>query len=374
MQTDTLIIGGGLSGVYLARSLARINRDFLLIEARARLGGRVLSQRPAQQSSDDAVARFDMGPAWVWPSMQPLMSRLIDELAIPLFPQYTEGALLYEADAIAAPQRYSTPSVHTQSYRVTGGAMTLIERLAESIAPDSRLLGTKAIRVSQPAAGVTVDMIDAQGNQRSIHAQRVVLAMPPRLIERMAFFPGLTDTMHRQWLGTPTWMAGHAKIIALYETPFWRAQGLSGEAFSRRGPLSEIYDASPASGGPYALFGFAGVTADMRRELGVPEFSRRILEQLRRLFGEQASQPVELLIKDWSDDELTATDSDRAPLTYHPEYGLTPSDRAVWEGKILLAGSESAKLSGGYLEGALEASVAVLNCLAVDNGADSGRS
>jgi monoamine oxidase len=373
MQTDTLIIGGGLSGVCLARGLSRINHDFLLIEARDRLGGRVLSQSAAQKSSDNAVARFDMGPAWVWPSLQPLMSRLTDELAIPLFPQYTKGALLYEAADTAAPQRYTSPSAHAQSYRVAGGAMTIIERLAESIAPDALLLGAQVIRVNQHDAGVTVDMIDAQGSQQAIRAQRVVLAMPPRLMERMAFIPALPDAVRRRWLDTPTWMAGHAKVIALYETPFWREQGLSGEVFSRRGPLSEIYDASPVSGGPYALFGFSGLTAGMRRELGVPEFSRRILDQLQRLFGEQASLPVELLIKDWSDDGLTATASDRVPLMQHPEYGFSQSERAVWEGKILLAGSESATPSGGYLEGALEAALEVLNCLSVGNGANSGR-
>lgn len=363
MHTDTLIIGGGLSGLYLARGLARINHDFLLIEARERLGGRVLSQFPAQQSVRDGVARFDLGPAWVWPQLQPLLQHLIDELGITVFPQYTEGALLYEDADTAAPQRYNSPSAHAQSCRVTGGAITIIERLAESIAPDSLLLGTKATCVSQQDAGISVEMVDAQGITRSIRAQRVALAMPPRLMARLAFIPALSDTLRRQWLATPTWMAAHAKVIALYETPFWREQGLSGEVFSRRGPLSEIYDASPCSGGPFALFGFSGMNAEMRRQLGQSEFSRRSVSQLQRLFGAQASLPVELLLKDWSDEEFTATEADRAPVMQHPAYGLKPSNRAIWEGRILLAGSESAELSGGYLEGALEAAAEVLSCL-----------
>jgi monoamine oxidase len=363
MQTDTLIIGGGLSGVYLAHGLARVNHEFLLIEARNRLGGRVLSQCPSQQKVVSGVARFDLGPAWIWPSLQPLMQRMFDELAIPVFPQYTHGVLLYEDTDAAAPQRHNGPSAHAQSYRVTCGAMTIIDRLVEAIAPDSLLLSTKAIRLNRQIAGVTVDMVDAKGIQQSIQARRVVLAMPPRLMERLAFAPDLPDTLHHQWLSTPTWMAGHAKIIALYEKPFWREQGLSGEVFSRHGPLSEIYDASPASGGPYALFGFFGLSAAGRRQLGVPELSRRCLAQLQRLFGVQAGRPVELLIKDWGDDVYTATESDRAPLTQHPTYGVTPSDRAIWGGQILLAGSESAEQSGGYLEGALEAAAYVLSYL-----------
>lgn len=363
MHTDTLIIGGGLSGLYLARGLARMQQDFLLMEARDRLGGRVLSQPPAQPSTVDSVARFDVGPAWIWPHFQPLLQRLIDELGITVFPQYSDGALLYEDADTAAPQRYNDPSAHAQSYRVAGGAITMIERLAESLAPNSLLLGAQAMRVSQQDAGVSVEIVDAQGITRSIHAQRVVLAMPPRLMERLAFTPALPNSVRQHWRATPTWMAGHAKVIALYATPFWRAQGLSGEAFSRRGPLSEIYDASPASGGPYALFGFSGLNAEQRLQLGQSAFSQRCLAQLQRLFGAQAAQPVELLIKDWSDDAFTATEADRAPLTQHPAYGLNPSHRDIWEGRILLAGSESAELSGGYLEGALEAATAVLNYL-----------
>ncbi len=38
-------------------------------------------------------------------------------------------------------------------------------------------------------------------------------------------------------------MAGHAKVVALYERPFWREQGLSGDAISHCGTLAEIHDA-----------------------------------------------------------------------------------------------------------------------------------
>ena len=112
------------------------------------------------------------------------------------------------------------------------------------------------------------------------------------------------------------------------------------------------------------MFGFSNLSPATRRQIGLPEFSRRGLAQLLRLFGEQATSPVEVLVKDWSDDEFTATQADHAPLTSHPMYGLTPAERALWEGRILLAGSESAEQNGGYLEGALEAATDVLKWLA----------
>ncbi|EDT04545.1 hypothetical protein BamIOP4010DRAFT_1927 [Burkholderia ambifaria IOP40-10] len=61
-------------------------------------------------------------------------------------------------------------------------------------------------------------------------------------------------------------MAPHAKYIAIYDTPFWRDQGLSGEARSARGPFGEIHDAS-MPGGCAALFGFFGVPAQVRQNV-----------------------------------------------------------------------------------------------------------
>ncbi|MEM1154111.1 MAG: hypothetical protein AAGI44_08210 [Pseudomonadota bacterium] len=55
---------------------------------------------------------------------------------------------------------------------------------------------------------------------------------------------------HPELGGVPTWMAGQAKVVAVYESPFWRDSGFSGDAMSRKGPLIEIHDASPASGEP----------------------------------------------------------------------------------------------------------------------------
>lgn len=47
MQTDVGIIGGGLSGLLVVRTLCEAGIDCLLIEVRNRLGGRILSaERP----------------------------------------------------------------------------------------------------------------------------------------------------------------------------------------------------------------------------------------------------------------------------------------------------------------------------------------
>ncbi len=360
MQTDTLIIGGGLSGLCLAHELSRSKRSFCLVEARDRLGGRVLSKSPSRPDSAGDAARYDLGPTWIWPQLQPLLNRLIDEFNISAFPQHCTGAILYE-DAIGGPPRtFGGPSAHGQSYRIAGGAGRIIDELARRIDPGAVLLNTRVTRIARGASLLEVDACDDAGRETSLCARRVVLALPPRLVARaIQLVPALPEQILREWISIPTWMAGQSKVIALYAEPFWREQGLSGEAFSRRGPLSEIYDASPSSGGPYALFGFPGASANLRRQMGKDGLVQVSVAQFRRLFGRRAADPIEILIKDWSEDRFTATEDDRRIPAQHGPSALTPAGRVLWDRRLLLSGSETAELNGGLLEGALEAANAV---------------
>ncbi|MHB8453822.1 MAG: flavin monoamine oxidase family protein [Acidiferrobacterales bacterium] len=360
IQTDTLIIGGGLCGLFLAHELSRLKRNFCLVEARDRLGGRILSRSPSCLDHAGDAARYDLGPAWIWPQLQPSLNRLIDEINISVFPQHCVGAILYEDAVDLPPQRFSGTSVHGQSYRIAGGAVRIVDELARRIDPGAVLLNTRAARIVRGASLLEIDVCDSAGGQMTLHARRVVLALPPRLAARtIELVPALPEQILREWISIPTWMAGQAKVIALYAEPFWREQGLSGEVFSRRGPLSEIYDASPSSGGPYALFGFPGASANLRRQMGKDELIQVAVGQFRRLFGKRAADPIEILINDWSEDPFTATDDDRRIPAQHGSFALTPTGRVLWDGRLLLSGSETAELSGGLLEGALEAANAV---------------
>ncbi len=360
MQTDTLIIGGGLSGLYLAYRLTQAQHPFLLMEARDRLGGRILSQAATHLKADTGAC-YDLGPAWMWPALQPLLRRLLLELGLSCFAQYTQGGILYEDAQDAAPRRFHEPSAHGHSQRLTGGAGRLVAQLSATLPAPSLLLNQRLVRLVRQASGVEAYMLDTQGSHTRITAQRVVLALPPRLLARnVEFEPALPASTRTAWINTPTWMAGQAKMLALYPAPFWREQGLSGEVYSRRGPLTEIYDASPASGGPYALFGFFAIAPHARQALGETQLQRLCLAQLRRLFGADAATPLAFHIKDWTADSLTATEDDRLAPAHHPDYGAMNADRTVWNGQLIRAGSETAAISGGYLEGALEAAEAAL--------------
>jgi monoamine oxidase len=356
MKTKTVILGGGLSGLYAAVLLERQGVDFVLLEARDRLGGRILSEVvPAGLLSADpgAVMAYDLGPSWFWPAFQPRVRQLVEDLEIGVFPQPTLGQSTFEGED-GQISRFPGDTAEPRSFRMQGGVVQLIECLAKDVPENKVHLSMAVQRVQAVPGGAVVEARDAQGTVQIFEANQVIIAAPPRLMARsIDFDPALPDPVRRTLLDVPTWMAGHAKVLALYEEPVWRKSGFSGQAFSHLGPLAEIHDASPAEGGPFALFGFVGLSAMARKAAG-----RTLLEesvfQLERFFGPGMLSPLRVLTKDWSGDPWTATVDDFTPLLEHPTYGLPESVRALWEGRLQFSSTEVSVRNGGYLEGALE--------------------
>ncbi|WP_455384915.1 flavin monoamine oxidase family protein [Acidihalobacter prosperus] len=353
MEYDCLILGAGLTGLYAALHLQQRGLLCAVLEARDRLGGRVLGL-PHVESGES----FDLGPTWLWPEFQPLIARLAQTLEIPLFGQQTNGAALYEDAEHPAPLRIDGESPNAHSYRVVGGAARLIGALEKQLTKTSIHTGRRVVALENRPDHVDVRTTGTDGSEEHYTASHVVSTIPLRLLaDSVEFVPALPSAHAQLFATTPTWMAAHAKFIAFFDSPFWRAAELSGEVFSRRGPLTEIYDASPLEGGPYALFGFFGLVAHARSSLGREALAQHSLEQLERLFGKPASNPLSWEIKDWSTDSLTATAADATPPAGHPAYGLPEQMLALWDGRLVFAGSETSTGQGGYLEGALESAV-----------------
>ncbi len=335
MKTSTLIIGGGLTGLALAHRLQMAGQDFLLVEARNRLGGRITSLH----LDGDA---FDLGPSWVWPG-QMRVAALCDLLRLPLFDQHAIGAQLYEQSdgQVIRDQGFMSMA---GSLRITGGTGALVDALVAQLDPARLLTGAVAQRVSD--SGVSLQ------DGRSISADRIVIAIPPRLAARLTFTPDLHATANQALAAVPVWMGAHAKCVAVYDTPFWRKDGLSGDAASRRGPLAEIHDASPANGHLGALFGFVGVPADLRAQT---DLRAPVIAQLVNLFGPQAASPRALHIMDWSRETFTATPADATSPMGHPAYLLPPAVQRVADHRIIFASAELTTDNGGLIEGALAA-------------------
>ncbi|VAW51379.1 hypothetical protein MNBD_GAMMA05-862 [hydrothermal vent metagenome] len=356
-----IIIGAGLSGLFTAWKLQNNNQDVIVLEARNRTGGRILSP----QINGNVNGCIDMGPAWVWPEFQPRLQQLLSNLNIDVFKQNTNGDMLYELDADTI-ERYNDQSSHEMSYRISGGANKIIKTLQSKLSDNSVHLNTRvsSIEKSDSTAGSLLRIHGVNGEKTIIYtADKIVLALPPRLTQSsINFHPTLPVDVIQLWENTPTWMAGHCKIVFIYDKPFWREQKLSGEVFSRHGPLTEIYDGSPADESSFALTSFVGLNAHQRKQINTEQLIKLCLAQLHRLFGEESKSIKDIQIKDWSLEQLTTTEIDLSTPPHHPQYPAN-MPRALWDNQMVLAGTEVAREHGGYIEGALESAEEALTLL-----------
>jgi monoamine oxidase len=346
MRTDILIIGGGLSGLIATWQLRYAGINASVMEARTRFGGRILTAR-----GDDG-ADCDLGPSWFWPG-QPFMAGLLNHFNIPSYEQFVDGAVLFQK-MDGRIDRTTGASPMAGSRRIQGGINRLTDAIVAEIESSHRFLEHMVTGLSISRDLITVDVMGPSGKIQ-VQAKQVAVAIPPRLAADLTFLPELPAKAMQTLGATPTWMAGHAKFFAIYDEPFWRKKGLCGTAISQRGPLAEIHDASPNSGSIFSLFGFSGLDAKSRASRGRSEFIRQATDQLAMLFGNKANQPKAVYFQDWSTERFTASDADRNPQTYHPQYGLHLQFGNAWDGKLEFISTETSFSNGGLMEGALEA-------------------
>ncbi|MFG1285027.1 flavin monoamine oxidase family protein [Xanthobacter autotrophicus] len=356
---DTAIIGGGLCGLALARSLKKADRSLTLFEARARLGGRILSAVPA--TTGEAL---DLGPTWFWPDTQPLITAFVSELGLSTFAQHDEGAVLHLTEADKAPQGFAQ-QVHGGARRIAGGMARMVATLADGLDEDEIRLGHVLQKVEDKGDHVvlTFRVDDAF---LTVEARHVVIALPPRLVaETVRFSPDL-DSATRDAMGAaPTWMAAQAKVVMAFTAPFWREAGQSGNAFvtHEQAVVGEIFDACDASGTKAALGGFLSFPPDLR-EAFVAGLPMLMDSQMAQVFG-SAAEGAEQLYQDWALEPFTCSARDRAePQGEHVAFSNPLLRRPLWDGRLYLGGSETATQGAGYLEGALEAARRIDRALA----------
>jgi len=342
MAESAVVIGAGISGLSVADSLIREGHTVTVLEARDRVGGRLLG------------SPLDLGASWFWPG-EHRVPALARRLGIETFHQYRDGDAVI--DDLTGVQRYPGNPIDVPAFRFVGGSATLAATLADQ-------LPQGVVRLEQPVHRITEDstVVTQDDEWRANH---VVIALPPALAVRAIDLPKslpheLIDVAAR----TPVWMGDSVKVVALFSEPFWRQEGFAGAAMSRRGPLAEIHDMSGPGGEPAALFGFARA-ASMHSEV-----ENEIREQIRRMFGERAASPSEILIQDWSRERWTAVSG----AAESPEYGLF-GHRVYREptlsGRLHWSSTETASTFAGHIEGAL---VAAERTVAAISGAQSNLS
>jgi monoamine oxidase len=433
-EADLVVVGAGLAGMTAAREAVASGASVVVVEARDRVGGRVLNH------DIGGGAVVELGGQWIGPT-QDRLAALAGELGVGTFPTHDEGenvidyagslrrytgtiprinplvlldvqraqhklnrlarrvpleapwrasdaarldaqtaatwmrrnlvtragrALLelgIEAVWAAEPEEMSLLHVlfyirsagsleilfdtagGAQQDRFVGGSQLVPLRLAERLGGERLVLGAPVRRIEHGPDGVA---IHADGTLA--RGRRVIVALAPTLAGRIAYdppLPGYRDQLtQRMPLGTV------GKCMAIYDEPFWRAEGLSGQATSDTGPVKLTYDNSPPGGAPGVLLGF--LEGRHARELGrLPADKRRsaVLDCFVRLFGPRAGRPDAYVERLWADEEWS-----RGCYGCHmPTGAWTSYGPALREpiGPLHWAGAECATVWNGYMDGAV---------------------
>jgi monoamine oxidase len=436
-ELDVVIVGAGLAGLNAARRLVDEGAAVTVVEARDRVGGRVLNHELA----DGTIV--ELGGEFVGPTQTELRT-LAAEMGVETFPTYDEGEdLLYNAGRVDrykdlppltsteaerdltiatgrfeslavtvdlespwrtpdgdildahsvrawAQQNLETAEVRAlirticltvfaeepdalsllhfvwylksagglfellgtrggaQDARFVGGSQLVPIRLAERLGAVVQT-GTPVRRISQNGEGVTVETGDAS----SISAKYAIVTTPPPLTARLDFDPLLPlarrQLVQRQIMGAGT------KVMAVYDEPFWRADGLTGQAAGGPAPINGTFDNSPLDGSCGIILGFIegrhasdywSNDAESRREL--------VAAALGTLYGPAARTPSEIVEHEWADEEWS-----RGCLAHMPPGVWTAYGPAMREpvGRLHWSSSEASTIWAGYMDGAVRSGV-----------------
>ena len=181
LTADVIVVGGGIGGLSAARSLSAKGLSVIVLEARGRVGGRLLT-------ISDSGNQLDMGATWFWPN-EPRILQLIKDLGLETFPQHISGDAMFETRD--GTERLRGNPIDVPSGRFVEGAQSLADAIA-------RELVDGCLRFNEPVIKIEAeeDKIKAHTNSRIYTGENLVLAIPPVLAVRdIEFLPALPEEL-----------------------------------------------------------------------------------------------------------------------------------------------------------------------------------
>ena len=433
-SAEVLVVGAGLAGLTAAKELAAAGRSVLVLEARDRVGGRVVSQ------GIGAGKVVEMGGQWAGPTQDRVLA-LAAELGVATFPTYDTGhkvlhfngkrgtysgaiprinplvladvgraqarleslarkvpteapwtaaraqewdgqtfgtwarrntasrgartLLALGAEAVFAAEPGDLSLLHVLFYshsggsfqklidttggaqqdRFAGGSALLAELLAGQLGAETVMLGAPVSKIC-----VTGGKVTATTSAGQFDAKRIIVTAPPLLAGRIEYEPALPHWREQLTQRTP--MGSVIKCQVIYDEPFWRADGLSGQATGDGEGARVVFDNSPPDGSPGVLLAF--LEGDEARRLGRDSAQARraaVIGSLVRYFGAKAAAPEDYLELDWQQERWSGG-------CYGTIFGPNVWTRyghalAAPAGPIHWAGTETSPLWCGYMDGAV---------------------
>ncbi len=182
--------------------------------------------------------------------------------------------------------------------RVVGGSQLIPIRLAERLG-ERVVLNAPVRSVRWSDEGVELDASPVRA-----HARAAIVAIPPNLTGSIRFDPALPAWRMR--LQQATSQGYVIKFLAVYEEPFWRADGLSGEGFAAHQFVRELYDNSPPSASVGVLCTFLpGEIAETAARMSPESRKAAVLDGLAKFVGPRALHATDYIETDWSAEEWT---------------------------------------------------------------------
>ncbi|ADB39771.1 flavin monoamine oxidase family protein [Spirosoma linguale] len=343
-ERNCILIGGGLSGLALAYLLTKEGVATTILEASDRLGGRI------QTLTGPLGTPLELGATW-FSDVHTHLLALLSELGLPKYPQHSGGISLFQTKSFEPPQAFFVPAADNPSYRLAGGTQRLIDKLAQTLPPQSIRLNTPVRAINQSGDLLSVELADGS----ALQAHQVICCLPPQLAaSRIQFSPALPEMIAKLLPTVQTWMAGSIKFVLEYDEPFWRQAGYSGMLYSHAGLVTEMYDHTNLEQNRFGFTGFLNGSAvayspEVRREF--------VLRQLGELFGPKAAQPSAYVDKVWNDEYVLA--GSPVILRPHQHNGHPALQAGYMDNRLHFCGTETASAFGGYMEGAVMAARSV---------------
>ena len=239
--------------------------------------------------------------------------------------------------------RLITTTDGAQDSRFIGGSQLISIKMAKQ-------LGTSVV-LRAPVRGIQQekDTVIVESDRGRFVGRHVIVAMPPALAGLIDYQPGLPPLRNQLTQRFPS--GSYAKVEAVYDEPFWRDSGLTGQAFGDQA-VGATFDQTPPDGSPGVLIGFiGGQHARAWDTLDLAGRRQVTLDSFAAYFGPQAAQPREYIEGRWTNELWSRGD----PVGFTPPGVLLGFGTALRTpiGRIHWAGTETADYWIGYMDGAV---------------------